>query len=313
MSHLERIAFRPIPVHRLVLPVAFLLLAVSPLFAADCNCNPQVVAGGNQPVTGIYDLGVTSGAFTFFYDTQSIPDRILVLSGGVTLFDTGCVGAKGTVPLNLNGSNLVTVQVIPNCNGDTSTGWSYGLDWCNISTAPTCTPTNTFTPTPTFTPTWTRTPTPTFTFQFSATDTPTPTITDTPTKTATMTPTYTPTLTPTMTPTYTPTTTATFTPTSTPTCVPLVWPDPFNPRYAVDGVMKIGCLEPGSRAEIYTVAGEKVVTISDSAFQYGGPFTAVWNGKNEKGVPVSAGIYFYMIRNGDRVSYKGKFLVIGGP
>ena len=148
---------------------------------------------------------------------------------------------------------------------------------------------------------------------------PTSTFTGTPTLTPTVTPTFTPTLSPTLTPTatitQTPTPTATSTPTSTPTpsCELEVWPDPFNPKYAVDACLKIGCLTPGSTATIYTVSGEKVWSTQDSAFRYGVPYTAVWDGQNQNGVPVSPGIYYYVIQNGSQVVKDGKFLLLRGP
>jgi hypothetical protein len=143
--------------------------------------------------------------------------------------------------------------------------------------------------------------------------TPTATPTSTPTFTATFTPTSTPTCTDTFTPSSTPTPTATNTPTSTPTCVPLVWPDPFDPKHAVNGVLKIGCLAPGSTVSIYTISGEKIWSSDQSSFVYGSPFTGTWNGTNENGVPVSPGIYFYVIQSGGKVTAKGKFLVVKTP
>jgi flagellar hook assembly protein FlgD len=143
--------------------------------------------------------------------------------------------------------------------------------------------------------------------------------TSTPTQTFTPTITYTPTITPTPTQTFTPTVTftstvtATLTPTATPTCVPQVWPDPFNPKFAVDNVLKIGCVEPGGKVTIYTLSGEKVWTTAQTAFKYESPFTAVWDGKNEQGVPVASGVYFYVIEAGGKVLQKGKFLVVSSP
>src|ERR1019366_3036752 len=182
---------------------------------------------------------------------------------------------------------------------------------CTFNPTPTLTPTdtpcmvggNTCTPTisPTFTLTFTITPTNTLT------NSPTATPTLTSTLTATLTPTNTPTQTLTNSPTATPTLTLTNTPTPTitmtftPTCVPQVWPDPFNPIYAVGNFLKIGCVPTGANVCFYTLSGEKVRTISNSAFVYGSPFTALWDGKNENGVPVSPGIYFYVIQNGDQV------------
>lgn len=145
------------------------------------------------------------------------------------------------------------------------------------------------------------------------TSTPTSTPSPTPTLTPTETPTYTPTLTPTLTPSATPTFTTTVTPTFTPTCVPQVWPDPFIPKYAKDNVLKIGCLTPGSTVTIYTLSGEKVWSTGQSSFQYGVPYTATWDGRNQNGVPVSPGVYFYVIQEGSQAVQRGKFLVMASP
>jgi hypothetical protein len=166
-------------------------------------------------------------------------------------------------------------------------GFIDDAQWLTASQVPT------YTPTPSSTPTMTQTPT--------VTDTPTPT------------PSFTTTFTPTNTPTPTATSTATTTPTFTPTCVPEVWPDPFNPKYAKDNVLKIGCVTPGSKVSIYTLSGEKIWETSQSAFLYGGPFTAVWDGRKQNGVPVSPGVYYYVIQDGIHVLQRGKFLVTGGP
>ena len=105
--------------------------------------------------------------------------------------------------------------------------------------------------------------------------------------------------TPTPTPTATPT--AVFSP--TPACQTHVWPDPFNPNYAVGGTLKVSCLPVGATVSFYTVSGELMNQV-DAA---GG--MAQWNGTNRQGAPVSSGIYFYVIQSGSNVLEKGKFLI----
>lgn len=77
------------------------------------------------------DMGVTSGTFTFTYDTYSIPDRMIVSHGNKVLFDTGCVGSMGSVPLSFDtndgASKLITVAVQPNCSGTSGTAWEFSL------------------------------------------------------------------------------------------------------------------------------------------------------------------------------------------
>ena len=162
---------------------------------------------------------------------------------------------------------------------------------------PTNSPTMTFTPTVTPTPTITDTPTLTLT----PTNTFSPTITFTPTNTFTVTPT--PTVTNTATITYTPTVTPTF----TPICVPHVWPDPFNPKYAFSGFLNLSCVPAGATVSFYTLSGELVFSMHET----GG--MAQWNGRNQNKVLVASGIYFYVIQVGNETKGTGKFLVNRGP
>ena len=89
-------------------------------------CGSVQVAGGDTPVTRTVELGVSSGTFNFSYDTYSIPDRMVVTYQGRVLFDTGCVGASGSVNLSYAGTDTrVSVSVTPNCSGTTGTGWQF--------------------------------------------------------------------------------------------------------------------------------------------------------------------------------------------
>jgi streptogramin lyase len=140
----------------------------------------------------------------------------------------------------------------------------------------------------------------------TATKSPTPTPIFSPTNTPTPTATWTPTNSPTATITPTPTLTFTITPTFTPTCVTHVWPDPFNPHYAIGGFLKVDCLPPGANVSFYTVSGELVTTKGEVNL------LVEWDGRNRMGVPVSSGIYYYLIQQGDQVLGSGKILIIDG-
>ncbi len=93
----------------------------------DGGCGAQTFSGADTPETHVVDMGKTSGTFTFDYNTYSIPDEIRVYYESATLFDTGCVGATGHPSLKFSGgTRSVTVQVFPNCNGNTSgTAWDF--------------------------------------------------------------------------------------------------------------------------------------------------------------------------------------------
>jgi hypothetical protein len=104
----------------------------------------------------------------------------------------------------------------------------------------------------------------------------------------------------------TPTITNTLTPTATftPTCPILLWPDPYSVQYAHDHALKISCLPPNGSVAIYDLSGELVNVIHPS----GDPTEWLW-AKNRNGIPVSPGIYFYVIKDGQTVLQRGKFLI----
>ena len=94
------------------------------------KCNDTAKQGGNTPETLVVDLGRTSGVFRFDYDMYDVPDRMIVHYGGGT-YDTGCTGGKqgrgrdkGSVDLKFFGSSQVTIQVLPACQGG-STSWKF--------------------------------------------------------------------------------------------------------------------------------------------------------------------------------------------
>jgi hypothetical protein len=94
--------------------------------ATPVPCSSVQVAGGDAPETRTIEMGRMSGTFNFSYDTYSIADRIVVLYEGKTLFDTGCVGASGSVNiLYIGTSTTITVQVTPNCAGGSGTQWTF--------------------------------------------------------------------------------------------------------------------------------------------------------------------------------------------
>jgi hypothetical protein len=90
--------------------------------------------------------------------------------------------------------------------------------------------------------------------------------------------------------------------------VPLnVWPNPFNPKFAVGGVLKAYQVPAGGTMSIYTISGEIVV---NPPLQPDGTGLITWNGKNSNGVPVSSGIYYYLIKEGSKTLASGKILLL---
>ena len=76
------------------------------------------------------------------------------------------------------------------------------------------------------------------------------------------------------------------------------FPNPFNP----DTTIKYDLAESADvTLQIYNVLGQVVRTLVASEAQNAGRYQIRWNGMDDRGVPVSSGIYFY------RISAEGKF------
>ena len=83
------------------------------------------------------------------------------------------------------------------------------------------------------------------------------------------------------------------------------YPNPFNPsttiNYSIPKAKDV-------TLEIYTLLGQKVVTLVDES-QVAGKHTVQWNGHNRSGRQVSSGIYFYKLVSGEYSSVKKMILL----
>ena len=92
------------------------------------RCNDTQKAGSNAPEVHQIDLGVTNGVFRFDYQTFDVKDQIKISQGGITIFNSGCVGESRSVQVPFSGySTVIEVRVNPNCAGSTSTAWNFTL------------------------------------------------------------------------------------------------------------------------------------------------------------------------------------------
>ena len=93
------------------------------------QCSTVQNAGGDAADMRNVPLGRTSGSFSLSYEMYSIKDQIRVIYDGKTIFDSGCVSGGKTQLIPYSGlASFVTVQVTPNCSGNTSgTAWNYTL------------------------------------------------------------------------------------------------------------------------------------------------------------------------------------------
>ncbi|MFZ2286238.1 MAG: carboxypeptidase-like regulatory domain-containing protein [Bacteroidales bacterium] len=90
------------------------------------RCNDTQKAGGDAPEVHQIDLGMTSGVFRFDYQTFDVKDQIIITQGGMTIFNTGCVGENRSVQVQFNGyTTMIEVRVNPNCAGSSGTAWNF--------------------------------------------------------------------------------------------------------------------------------------------------------------------------------------------
>ncbi len=97
-----------------------------PAVVHQSRCNDTQKAGGDAPEVHQIDLGVTSGVFRFDYQTYDVKDQIIISQGGMTIFNSGCVGESRSVQVQFGGyTTMIEVRVNPNCGGSTGTAWNF--------------------------------------------------------------------------------------------------------------------------------------------------------------------------------------------
>lgn len=84
-----------------------------------------------------------------------------------------------------------------------------------------------------------------------------------------------------------------------------VYPNPFNPYTTITYSLK----EPGSiTLTIYNTSGQRVRELVDG-YSEGGKHVVMWDSRNNGGAPVSSGVYFAVLANGQRTSVRRMMLV----
>uniref|UniRef100_A0A914PMU7 Uncharacterized protein n=1 Tax=Panagrolaimus davidi TaxID=227884 RepID=A0A914PMU7_9BILA len=75
-------------------------------------------------------MGRNNGTIMFVYQTYDVKDRITITYENRMIFDSGCVGTEDEqqTPVTFSGqSQELRVDVEPNCDGTTSTGWYFSV------------------------------------------------------------------------------------------------------------------------------------------------------------------------------------------
>jgi flagellar hook assembly protein FlgD len=70
------------------------------------------------------------------------------------------------------------------------------------------------------------------------------------------------------------------------------YPNPFNPSTQIQ--FELGRTE-AVRLEIFNILGQKVKTMLRGEEFSAGPYTFIWNGRDDNNVQVSSGTYFYKL------------------
>jgi hypothetical protein len=82
-------------------------------------------------------------------------------------------------------------------------------------------------------------------------------------------------------------------------------PNPFNPVCRIPYTLPTGCLV---KLEIHNMLGQKVKTLLEE-YQTAGYKTVYWDGTDDQGKSVPAGLYFYRLRAGEFVDTKKMILL----
>jgi len=88
------------------------------------------------------------------------------------------------------------------------------------------------------------------------------------------------------------------------------YPNPFSTSIGNSSTSIAYDLPKASHVElaIYNVLGDKIKTVFNGS-RNAGRYIAIWDGKNDMGIAVASGVYFYVIRAGDLVSNRKLLLV----
>ena len=83
------------------------------------------------------------------------------------------------------------------------------------------------------------------------------------------------------------------------------YPNPFNPETRIDYQL---AQDSFVELAVYNVLGQKVRTLK-AGDQTAGTYTALWNGRDDAGLDVASGVYFYRLEAGDFTSTKRMILM----
>lgn len=96
----------------------------SPPGTKPCN---TTVEGGGGVTSAVYELGQTSGTFSFTYQAFSVPDRFEVIYQGSTLIDTGTVSGGATLTRTYSGTATFVTVIVTGSTSGSGTAWNVAV------------------------------------------------------------------------------------------------------------------------------------------------------------------------------------------
>jgi hypothetical protein len=94
-----------------------------------CGSSTGYFSGDLLPTAHWVNLGATSGTVSFYFNTNSLADRVLVSTGNTVIYDSGCNVTSGWVNIPYNNANSrLRVQTLPDCGDARDPEGSY-WDW----------------------------------------------------------------------------------------------------------------------------------------------------------------------------------------
>ncbi len=101
--------------------------------SGGADCGEQTVSGGEGTNVSVFDLGATSGTFSFDYETYSIPDSVIIEYEGNVIFDAdgtidgtaNFVSTNGVANATVNFSGLSSQITVTVVGSAANTAWFY--------------------------------------------------------------------------------------------------------------------------------------------------------------------------------------------
>ena len=78
------------------------------------------------------------------------------------------------------------------------------------------------------------------------------------------------------------------------------YPNPFNPSTVIEFTIPQSFGTSDVKLEVFNVLGQHVRTLAETQLE-NGAYKVSWNGLNNTGNPVAAGMYIYRLQSGDKV------------